>query len=209
MGPEGGEVEFHPMEADAAFFGGTVEAEVLLARAGMNWTRPGLGKVGSGEAEHGRGGFRGGMGGRYGGERGEFGGERERGEGREGGGEREQEGGEESGGARIYAMNERPLVLRVRLTNHGKMPVKVAVVDFNSVLGDFAVQPESIAVDPGQSVEAEPMVSRLGYSGAEIPLTVQLRVDGKTEQKVLQLHPIKPPGENEAAPPSPATPKAP
>ena len=52
-------------------------------------------------------------------------------------------------------------------------------------------QPPKITVKPGESVEAEPMVSRLGVSGDEMPLTVKLQCDGRTEQQVLTLRAVK------------------
>jgi len=42
-------------------------------------------------------------------------------------------------------------------------------------------------MQPGESLEAEPMVSRLGVGATGIPLTVRLRIDGKTDQQVLLL----------------------
>lgn len=192
------------MEAQGRFFGGTVEVAVLLAHAGMKWDRG----EGAGEADahrHHRGGhegFHGGFRGGFGGGRGGFRGERG-GEGREGGERGEAAENEGSSGPPIRAENERPLDLRLRLINHGSKSLKVEVLDFNSMLGDFAVQPDTIAVPAGGSAEAEPMVSRLGVSLPKIPLTVQLRVDGKTEQQVLMLRPLKPPAPRPgAAPPS-------
>lgn len=184
------------MEAEALFFDGQVRAEVLLAHAGVKWTRGGEGGTEAAGERRGHGGFRGGFGG-GGGFRG--GRHREGGEyaeGGEGGGEA-GEGAEGAGAPRIVAENQRPLELRLRLTNLGKQPISVEVPDFDSVLGDFAVQPDTIVVAPGKSVEAEPMVSRMGVTLPEIPLTVSLQVGNKTEQHVLTLRPIHP-----AAPPS-------
>jgi plastocyanin len=83
--------------------------------------------------------------------------------------------------------------LRLRLTHHGAEPVDVEVLDFNSDLGNFVVQPAKIAVPPGETVKAEPMTSRLGVPAVDaIPITARLRVSGKTgkvEQQVLTLHP--------------------
>jgi len=85
------------------------------------------------------------------------------GRGRGGGGGTDESGGD--AGARpppIHASNQAPIQLRLRLTNHGPAPADVAVEDFDSALGNFVVQPEMITVKPGESVEAEPMISRLG-----------------------------------------------
>lgn len=87
----------------------------------------------------------------------------------------------------MRASNLPPLKLRLLLTNHGETEAVLSVLDFNSALGNFIVQPDKLTVSPGQTVEVEPMISRLGVPGDEIPLTVRLRLDGKAEQQVLTL----------------------
>ena len=108
----------------------------------------------------------------------------------------------------IQASNLPPIQLRLRLTNHGDTPADVEVIDFDSALGNFVVEPSKITVKPAESVEAEPMVSRLGISTEEIPLTVKLHMAGRTEQQVLTLRVVKEPApassSTESAPP-PAT----
>jgi hypothetical protein len=84
-----------------------------------------------------------------------------------------------------------PIVMWLKLTSTGSNPLNVEIVDFKSDLGSFAVQPEHVALTPGQSVEAEPMISRLGVTSLEIPVTVTLRLDGKTETHVLTLQPVE------------------
>jgi hypothetical protein len=93
-----------------------------------------------------------------------------------------------------------PINLWLQLTSTASHPLKVEIVDFNSDLGNFAVQPEQMVLTPGQSVEAEPMISRLGVTSLKIPVTVTLRLDGKTETHVLTLQPV------DRASPSPLTP---
>jgi hypothetical protein len=83
-----------------------------------------------------------------------------------------------------------PIVMWLQLTSTASNPLNVGIIDFNSDLGDFAVQPEKIALPPGQSVEAEPMISRLGVTSLKIPVTVTLRLNGKTEAHVLTLQPV-------------------
>ena len=90
----------------------------------------------------------------------------------------------------IRASNEPPVQLQLRLTNHGDGPVVAEVLDFNSELGNFVVQPPKISLPPHEAVEADPMTSRLGVPAVEeIPITVRLRIDGKTETQVLKLRP--------------------
>jgi hypothetical protein len=91
-----------------------------------------------------------------------------------------------------------PINLWLKLTSAASNPLNVEIVDFNSDLGNFAVQPEQLALAPGQSVEAEPMISRLGVTSLEIPVTVTLRLDGKAETQVVTLRPV----ENAATPPA-------
>jgi hypothetical protein len=166
------------MEARGMFFGGQVEAEVLLARTGAHWGRKdesgGTGKEDQAGGGHFSGG--GGMGGGH------------RGGGHSGGGG--AMGGTSDGGPQsppIHAINQPGVQLRLRLTNHEAGQIVVEVLDFNSALGDFVVLPEKIVVRPGESVEAEPMVSRLGVGSTEIPLTLRIRIEGKTDQQVLSL----------------------
>jgi hypothetical protein len=170
------------MEAHGTFFTGQIETEVLLGRAGFaprDSNKAGRDAGG----KDGGGGFRGGMGG---------GGGRRGGGGRGGG---EMAGGRE--GARptddgppapkIRAVNETPIRLHLRLTNHGTEPVDVEVTDFNSDLGNFVVQPRKISLPADSSVEADPMTSRLGLKAEEIPLTVAIRANGHTEKQALVL----------------------
>jgi len=214
-GPEGGP-PVRRMEARVDFFGGQIEVETLLARAGVNWSRTddkeGVSGA-SGRSGHG-GGMRAGFSGGGGGMRGGYGGGRGGGH----GGRGDSEGGSGEEGPRpppIRAINQAPIELRLRLTNHGGTPCDVEVVDFNSALGDFAVQPEQISLKPGDAIEAEPMVSRLGVPSEEVPLTVKLRVSDKTEQQVLTLRVVpEPPPRAEHPPPAgaastPAPPPAP
>ena len=191
------------MEAQGAFFEGQIGAEAMFARAGMKWSRDlESERSGGGGRSGGRGGFRGGMGGGYGGGRG--------GRGHRGGGEEGPPGGAAEGvqAPPIRASNQPPIELRLRLTNHGSTPAVVEVEDFDSALGNFVVQPPKITVPPGESVEAEPMVSRLGVTVEAVPLTIKLRYDHRTEQQVLTLLAVRepPPESAPSGPPPPAPP---
>ena len=99
---------------------------------------------------------------------------------------------------RIRPSNLPAVRLHLRLTNHGAAAVEVEVVDFESDLGNFVVEPPKIQLPPGKPVEAEPMTSRLGVSSDSVPLTVSLQVDGRKETQVLALQAVIP-----AAPPAP------
>jgi hypothetical protein len=187
------------MAAHGTFFAGQIEAEVLLNRGGFG--PRGGGRDGAPPA----GGPGGGGGGRGG-----FGGGGRRGGGGRGGAPVDSGGGpsrsaEVDPASRIVAVNRPPVQLHLRLTNHGTEAVEVEVLDFNSDLGNFVVQPRKIALAPGASAEADPMTSRLGLTAEAIALTVKMRVNGKVEQQVLPLETIPAPG----AAPVPATPPNP
>jgi hypothetical protein len=175
------------MAVNAAFFAGQIEVEVLLNRTGFakrdNATD--AGNTGSGGGAGG--------GGSAGGRR------RGGGGGRGGGGQTaapsSSAASSDPDGPRpvIHESNEAPVRLHLRLTNHGTTAADLEVPDFDSELGNFVVQPPKINVQPGQSVETDPMTSRLGLRSAEIPLTVTLRRGGQTEKQVLKLRVIEPP----------------
>ncbi len=196
-GDGGSQAPIPRMEARGMFFDGQVEAEALLARTGAHWARKDeSGGTGKADQSGGGGHFSGG-GGTGGG--GHGGGHRGGGRGGENG-EGAMGGTSDSGPQTppIHAIDQPGVQLRLRLTNHRDIPIVVEVVDFNSDLGDFVVQPALITVQPGASVEADPMVSRLGVSADEIPLTVKLRIEGRSDQQVLTLKIVK-----ETTPPAP------
>lgn len=193
-----------PMDGQAAFFDGKIQVEAMLAKSDAIWKSAAGGDPT--RSRGGAGGFTAGMGG--GGRRG--GGRGMGGEG--GGGRREGTGvderptgaaGEGARGPAVRASDAPPVQLRLRLTNHGDASVDIDVLDFNSDLGNFAVQPTKITLSAGQTVEADPMISRLGVPAIEeIPITVRLRVGGKggkTETQIVKLRPRadEPPNEKQ------------
>jgi hypothetical protein len=176
------------MEAHGLFFAGQIEVETLLNRAGFS----GRGASGGSSGDSGSGGSASassaGSGGR--------GGSRGGGRGRGGGGGSQpapaSTADDSEPAPRIHPSNLPAVRVHLRLTNHGSNPVEIEVPDFNSDLGNFVVQPPKIVLPPNQPVEADPMTSRLGVSADQIPLTVSLLVNGKTETQVLVLQTIKP-----------------
>ncbi len=176
------------MAAKGEFFAGMIAVEVNLGPA----ARPGPagGKPGEGESGPRKGGGRpeGGGGGRFGGPPG----------GGMGGGPGAG-GGEWEPRANIREQNSPPARIGLRLANRGATAVGVEVLEFNSALGNFAVKPDRATIEAGAVFEAEPMTSRLGVSGASIPIKVRLRADGNTEERTLVLEatgprPEPPPG---------------
>jgi hypothetical protein len=191
------------MEAHGSFFAGQIDVDVSLNGGGSPWARGSNGRVGgqAGAArERGGGRMSAGMGAGMGGGRG--------GRGGMGGGGMPGDGGAGMGGSRgsgiddampsnaprpvMRESNQPPVQFHLRLTNHGTESVMVEVLDFNSPLGNFVVQPRKLEVPAGGAVEAEPMTSRLGLPDNEVPLTVRLRAPAGTEQQTLALKPVAP-----------------
>ncbi len=74
-----------------------------------------------------------------------------------------------------------PVTLHLILTNAGADAVTVTISDFESEMGNFAIEPDTLTLAPGQSAEPTSMVSQLGVSSDEIPFKVTLRI-GKTRE---------------------------
>ena len=86
-------------------------------------------------------------------------------------------------------------MIHLQFTNHGTERVELNIVDFVSPLGNFAVQPEKLILEPGQSLEVEPMTSRLGGSVTEVEATLVLHIRGRTEKKTIVLRAVPMPGD--------------
>jgi hypothetical protein len=102
----------------------------------------------------------------------------------------------ERGGYSDYADNENktmignplpPVTLHLLLTNTGSEPITVTMVDFVSDLGNFAVDPDTLTLAPGQTAEPSPMVSQLGVSSDEIAVKVALRLEKAKEARTITL----------------------
>jgi hypothetical protein len=197
-----------PMAANEPFFDGTVIAHLTLGSvAGGSSGSGDDSDSGSGHSGGGSGGGRHshGGGGGYGGGGGGGGGRHQ------GGSQSSDSSGEDAPSPTMRASNLPPAMLRLRLENTGAATVDVEVRDLNSDLGDFAVRPDKLTIEPGQSAEPDPMESLLGLDTYALPVTITLRSGGKTETKVLTLQLVKPaptPASAPAAdapPPKPAT----
>ena len=53
----------------------------------------------------------------------------------------------------------RPVMIHLRFTNRGTTTVGLQIADFLSPLGNFVVRPEKLTLEPGQSLETEPMTA--------------------------------------------------
>ncbi len=83
-----------------------------------------------------------------------------------------------------------PVALRLRLTNREKTPLEIEFVECNSQLGNFAVQPKTLTIEPEKSGQPDPMISLLGVTAPELPLTISLKLAGQAEKKIITLKPI-------------------
>jgi hypothetical protein len=89
-----------------------------------------------------------------------------------------------------------PVSLHLKLSNKGAAIVQVEILEMNSDLGNFAVEPALLSLAPGQTSEPDPMISQLGVTSDEIPVKVTLRSGGKTEsQSILVKSLAEPPAE--------------
>jgi hypothetical protein len=78
-----------------------------------------------------------------------------------------------------------PVTLHVILINEAADPLTVQIVDFNSDLGNFAIDPDTFTVAPGLTAEPTPMVSQLGVGGDVIPVTVTLKFGSTKETRIV------------------------
>lgn len=93
-----------------------------------------------------------------------------------------------------------PVRIHLVFENRGDKPVKLRLWEFSSELGNFALRPEYLQIEPGKSASPEGMTSRLGLTSAALPVTLELRLEGKAERKVIKLSPA-PIDEDMLAPP--------
>ena len=193
-----------PMAASDTFFGGQVGVKLTLGGLDVSPDERGGGR-GGGSSRHGGGHHGGGPSLTGGSNRGGMGGEEPS--------FGSYEGNDRLGPTDVGSISEVPVhhgesemppaMLRLRLENTGPDPVVVEVRDLDSVLGNFAVRPDRLVLEPGKSAEPDPMESLLGLDTYTVPVTLTLRVGGKTETKILTLRPVTP-----APAPAPVAPPA-
>lgn len=80
-----------------------------------------------------------------------------------------------------------PVTLRVELENRTEAPMEIEVTEVNSYLGNFAVRPPKLTIQPGAKGVLEPMISQLGVTSDEIPLKLEVRYAGKKESQVVPV----------------------
>jgi hypothetical protein len=80
-----------------------------------------------------------------------------------------------------------PVTLHLVLTNSGTTSATVQLVDFNSDLGNFVIDPDTLTLAAGQTGEPTPMVSNLGVNSDVIPFTVTLKCEGSRETQTVPV----------------------
>jgi|CZKI01.1.fsa_nt_gi hypothetical protein len=78
-----------------------------------------------------------------------------------------------------------PVTLHLVLTNAGTEEVAVKMIDFDSDLGNFVVDPDTVTIPPGRTAEPTPMVSQLGVSSDEISFKVRLQLGKASETRTV------------------------
>lgn len=109
-----------------------------------------------------------------------------------GGGERpERSNDDQAQPARTRLTPMGPLVMiHLRFTNHSAAPLEVHIREFNSPLGNFAVQPEKLVIAAGQSLETDSMSSPTDGSLVGITAQLTLQVDKQVESQAIQLRQV-------------------
>ena len=190
-----------PLAGQDTFFDGLILAEIHVGTDGMPEAAPaGSGSSGGGEGHRRRGGGSGRM--SVAGGTGGFGGNIAGGVPfGEGGRPSRDFGGAPDAGPRPMMGGGRPVMIHLRFTNLGTATVGLQIADFLSPLGNFVVRPEKLTLEPGQSLETEPMTSQLAGAFTEVTATLVLRLDGRVEKKSFPLKALPAPAAQAPNPP--------
>jgi hypothetical protein len=173
------------MSGQDTFFDGSILAEIHVGTDGMPEAPAGNGN-GGGEAHRRRGSGSGRM--NVAGGSGGFGGNISGGVPfGEGGRPSRDFGKPPAAGTRPMPGGGRPVMIHLRFTNQGAAAVELRIADFVSPLGNFVVRPEKLTLEPGQSLETEPMTSQLAGAFSEVTATLVLRLGDRAEKKSFPL----------------------
>jgi hypothetical protein len=80
-----------------------------------------------------------------------------------------------------------PVTLHLILTNGGAEAATVEMDDFESDMGNFVLDPETLTLAPGQTGEPTPMVSQLGVSADSIDFKVTLKIGKNRESRTFAV----------------------
>jgi hypothetical protein len=80
-----------------------------------------------------------------------------------------------------------PVTLHLLLTNKSANAVTISMLDFNSDMGNFAIDPDTLTIAPGQTAEPTSMVSELGVNSDVIPFKVTLKYGATKESRTIPV----------------------
>jgi hypothetical protein len=78
-----------------------------------------------------------------------------------------------------------PVTIHLKLQNHSQGDLKIEIVELNSDLGNFAVEPDTIILNAGETSEPNPMISQLGVTSNVLPFKVTLRLGQMSESQTI------------------------
>jgi hypothetical protein len=78
-----------------------------------------------------------------------------------------------------------PVTIHLKLENLTQGDLKIEIVELNSDLGNFAVEPDTVILNAGETSEPNPMISQLGVTSNVIPFKVTLSLGGETESATI------------------------
>ncbi len=97
----------------------------------------------------------------------------------------EHASGRGPGGGGLGAMPRQ--TLRLCFTNHGDVPITIAVTELRSIIGNFAPQPPKLTIAPGATASLDPVSGDAGGLLKWLDVTLTLRQGPTTESHVLHL----------------------
>jgi len=93
-----------------------------------------------------------------------------------------------------------PVTMHLKLKNMTANTLSIEMTDFDSDLGNFAVTPSILSLVAGQESEPDPMISQLGVTSDDIPVTVTLKRGEKKETQIVRVKALPaPPSSSPAA----------
>lgn len=80
-----------------------------------------------------------------------------------------------------------PVTLHLILTNPGSEPLTIGIEDYESDLGNFVIEPDTLTIPPGLTGEPTAMVSQLGVTSDEIDFKVTLVLAKSSETHTIAV----------------------
>ena len=93
-----------------------------------------------------------------------------------------------------------PVSLHLKLQNKGTAIIQVEILEMNSDLGNFAIEPALLSLAPDQIAEPDPMISQLGVTSDDIPVKVTLRLGTQKESQTIMVKSLSEPASEKATP---------